>query len=199
MAVPFSAVVLAGGTGARLGGADKASLEHDGRTLLEHSLAALSDAHEVVVVGPAVTTSRPVIFAREAPARGGPAAGLLAGRDALGEMPAWLGVLAVDMPYVRATTFRRLRDAALGSDGAFLADPTGRRQLAGVLDPARLAAREAAVAPGLAQRHGLPLRTLLDGLELVLVASHGDEATDIDTWADVRELRTGPASREAPT
>ena len=40
----FAAVVLAGGTAARLGGADKASIEHAGRTLLEWALDALLDA-----------------------------------------------------------------------------------------------------------------------------------------------------------
>lgn len=188
----FSAVVLAGGTGARLGGVDKASLEHNGRTLLEHCLDALVDAHEVVVVGAAVPTSRPVTFTREEPAGGGPAAGLLAGLDALLRTPDQLAVLAVDMPQVTATTFRRLRDAAGGVDGAFLADQDGRRQLAGVLDPSRLAGQVARVAPRLEDRHGLPLRTLLDGLDLVLLTPEGREATDVDTWADVRDLRTGP-------
>jgi len=188
----FSAVVLAGGTGARLDGADKSSLEHDGRTLLEHCLAALVDAHEVVVVGTAVPTSRPVTFTREDPAGGGPAAGLLAGRDALILTPDLLGVLAVDMPHVSAATFRRLREASPGADGAFLADTDGRRQLAGVLDPARLAGREAVVAPRPEDRHGLSVRTLLDGLDLALLAPEGREATDVDTWDDVRDLRTEP-------
>ena len=40
----FCAVVLAGGTAARLGGADKASIELHGRTLLTHALDALVDA-----------------------------------------------------------------------------------------------------------------------------------------------------------
>ena len=47
----FCAVVLAGGQAARLGGADKASIEVDGRTLLAHALDAVIDAAEVVVVG----------------------------------------------------------------------------------------------------------------------------------------------------
>ena len=45
------AVVLAGGTAARHGGADKASIELDGVTLLERALAATMTAVEVVVVG----------------------------------------------------------------------------------------------------------------------------------------------------
>src|SRR4051794_24238588 len=46
----FCAVVLAGGRASRLDGADKASIEYQGRTLLEHALEALADAAEVVVV-----------------------------------------------------------------------------------------------------------------------------------------------------
>ena len=77
----LGAVVLAGGTGARMGGVDKASVEIDGVTLLERSLAATMSALEVVVVGEQVPTSRPVTWTREDPAGGGPAAGLLAGLD----------------------------------------------------------------------------------------------------------------------
>lgn len=78
-ATDFGAVILTGGTAARLDGADKAGLEVGGTTLLEHALGAAAGASEVVVVGPDVPTSRPVTFVREDPPGGGPAAGLLAG------------------------------------------------------------------------------------------------------------------------
>ncbi len=180
----FSAVVLAGGRAVRMDGADKASVEHAGRTLLEHALEALTDADEVVVVGEAVPTTRPVTFTREDPRYGGPVAALLTGCDALLRPPTQLGVLAVDMPLVGAGTFRRLRQAAAGRDGAFLADATGRRQLAGVLDVTRLAH----VRPGREEQHGMAMHQLLDGLDLASVAPLGDEGHDIDTWADLREL-----------
>ena len=128
----FAAIVLAGGRAARLDGADKASVEYAGRTLLEHALDALVDAVEVVVVGDPVPTTRPVTFTRESPPYGGPVAALLAGRDALLRTPATLGVLAVDMPLVSPWTFRRLLHAAAGRDGAFLTDarrsPPARRR-----------------------------------------------------------------------
>lgn len=187
----FCVVVLAGGTGARLGGADKAAVELGGRTLLEHALAACADADEVVVVGPAVPTTRPVTFTVEEPARGGPVAGLLAGRDALTRRPRLLGVLAVDMPRVGARTVARLRAAAEGRDGAFLHEPgpapgePGRRQLAGVLDLDRLDA----AAPPVEQRHGAALHRLLAPLDLAVVVAERDEAADVDTWADLRDLR----------
>lgn len=180
----FAVIVLAGGRAARLGGADKASVELHGRTLLEHALDALGDADEVVVVGDRVPTSRPVTFTRESPRYGGPVAALLTGRDALLHTPHTLGVLAVDMPWVDAWTFRRLREAAAGHDGAFLTDADGRRQLAGVLAADRLDA----VRPEPEAAHGMALRSLLADLDLALVAPDGDEGRDIDTWADLRDL-----------
>ena len=100
MAVDYAAVILAGGTAVRMDGVDKAGVEYAGRTLLEHALAAVRGAVEVVVVGDTVPTSRPATFVREDPPHGGPAAGLLAGRDALLATPSYLAVLAVDMPRV---------------------------------------------------------------------------------------------------
>jgi len=180
----FAGVVLAGGTAVRLGGADKASLEYAGRPLLAHALDALADASHVVVVGAEVPTGRPVTFTRESPAYGGPAAGLLTGRDALPEPVATLGVLAVDMPRVTAATFARLRAAARGRDGAFLVGPDGRRQLAAVLDVAALDAAR----PARDRQHGLPLHRLVAGLDLADVPGEDAEARDVDTWADLREL-----------
>ena len=180
----FGAVVLAGGTAVRLDGADKASVEHAGRTLLEHALDALVDAFEVVVVGDAVRTTRPVTFTREDPAYGGPVAALLTGRDALLRSPETLGVLAVDMPRVTARTFRRLHEAAAGHDGAFLTGADGRRQLAGVLRVDRLDA----VRPDHEAQHGMAFHRLLAGLDLAEVPPQGDEGIDIDTWADLRDL-----------
>ncbi|MEI5673264.1 MULTISPECIES: molybdenum cofactor guanylyltransferase [unclassified Nocardioides] len=180
----FCAVVLAGGTAARLGGADKASIELHGRTLLTHALDALVDAAEVVVVGDPVPTERPVTFCRESPRYGGPVAGLLTGVDALLRTPRTVGVLAVDMPHVSALTFRRLHEAASSRDGAVLVGPDGRRQLALVLDATRLAA----VRPGLEAPHGMAVHRLLGPLDLAEVAATGDEHRDVDTWTDLRDL-----------
>ena len=147
-AAPYAAVILAGGTAVRMDGVDKAGVEYAGRTLLEHALRAVADAAEVVVVGEQVPTSRPVTFVREDPPLGGPAAGLLAGLAALARLPEGLFVLAVDMPFVTAETFRRLVAAAAGHDGAFLVDADGRRQLAGVLDPAPWPGRDRTTRTG---------------------------------------------------
>ncbi len=180
----FCAVLLAGGRAARLDGADKASVEYHGRTLLEHAIEALMDASEVVVVGDPVPTTRPVTFTRENPRYGGPVAALLTGRDALVRTPRTLGVLAVDMPLVSPWTFRRLHEAAVDHDGAFLTDRDGHRQLAGVLDASRLDA----IRPDHEAQHGMSLGRLLAGLDLALVAPEGDEGRDVDTWEDLRDL-----------
>jgi molybdopterin-guanine dinucleotide biosynthesis protein A len=181
----FCGIVLAGGTAARMDGVDKASVELDGRTLLAHAIEAYVDAVEVVVVAPeAVRTDRPVTFVCEDPPRGGPVAGLLTGVDALLRTPTLIGVLAVDMPRVTAATMRRLRDATPGRDGAFLHDVDGRRQLAGVLDARRLGD----VRPDLEGQHDMSLRRLLAPLGLAEVSPIGDEAVDIDTWTDLRDL-----------
>ena len=183
----FSAVVLAGGVAARLDGVDKGSVELAGRTLLTWALDAVIDAAEVVVVGdPVPTPQRPVTFVREDPRHGGPVAALLTGRDALLDPRASLAVLACDMPFLTPGTFRRLRAAAVGRDGAALTGPDGRRQLALVLDVARLDA----VRPGLEEQHGLALHRLLAPLDLAEVAAQGREHRDIDTWADIRDLTT---------
>jgi molybdopterin-guanine dinucleotide biosynthesis protein A len=178
--VLLAAVVLAGGTAVRLGGVDKASIELAGRTFLEHALAATGAAQEVVVVGDAVSTSRPVTFCREDPPLGGPAAGLLAGRTALATNPDLLVVLAVDMPRVTAATVGRLV-AGVAGDGAVLVGPDGRDRLALVV---RTAALDAAAPP---DPHGMPLHRLLAPLALAPVTALGDEARGVDRWEDLVE------------
>ena len=186
----LGAVVLAGGTAARMGGVDKASIEIDGVTLLERSLAATMSALEVVVVGEQVPTSRAVTWTAEDPPSGGPAAGLLAGLDRFLVVPDLVAVLAVDMPRVNAGTVARLTwavEADTGIDGAVLQDGDGRRQpLAAVY---RHEALTSARPASYEKQHGLPMRRLVGLLRLVDVAAVGDEAQDVDTWEDLRTLR----------
>lgn len=175
----YAAVVLAGGTGERLGGVDKAALVVDGRTLLDRALAAFAGADEVVVVGDARPAPAGVRFVREDPPYGGPAAGLLAGRDALTADPSWLAVLAVDMPHVTTATWQRLAGAADGHDGAALVDAGGRRQLALLLRTSRLDE----VRPAEGDR--LAVHRLLAPLDLVGVPAEGQEARDLDQPSDL--------------
>lgn len=186
----LGAVVLTGGTAARMDGADKGSIEIGGVTLLERALAATAAAVEVVVVGAEVPTGRPVTFTREEPPGGGPAAGLLAGLDRLTQRSELVCVLAVDMPKVDTGTVARLAEAVTAdptADGAWLVDAEGRAQpLAAVYRSASLSGARPATRQ---DEHGLPVRRLLAGLRMVPVAPVGDEARDVDMWADLRDLR----------
>ena len=78
----WTAIVLAGGSGTRLGGRRKAEIMLGEATLLEHVLRGLPAAIDVIVVGPAPSApSRTVIVTRESPAGGGPVAALAAGLE----------------------------------------------------------------------------------------------------------------------
>ena len=115
---------------------------------------------------------------------------LLAGlRRALSRPPGALAVLAVDMPRLTPATVDRLLAAAEGHDGAFLVDADGRRQLAGVLDPRALERARPA------DPFGLPWHRLMQTFDLADVAPVGDEARDVDTWADLRDLGRRPTER----
>jgi molybdopterin-guanine dinucleotide biosynthesis protein A len=178
--VTWAAVILTGGRAARLDGTDKAGLAHAGRSLLEHALEAVTDAAEVVVVGPEVSTSRPVVFTRESPAGGGPLAGIAAGVATLGGAHDLVVVLAVDMPHVTRDTVSRLLAAAADGDAAWLVDAAGRRQLAAAVRPG--------LVPAAGDAHGVPVRVLMRAGRSTDVPGRGDEATDVDTWPDVARL-----------
>lgn len=185
----FAAVILIGGTGTRMGGADKAALELAGSTLLERALSATAAATEVVVVGRPVPTSRPVSWTVEEPPGGGPAAGLLAGLDRLGAAPALVAALAVDMPQVTTSTFHRL-GAALQADpeaaGAVLVDDRGRSQpLCAVY---RVASLQSARPIDPTRAHGMPVFALIGSLRLLRLRAQGSEASDVDTWDDLAAL-----------
>lgn len=183
------AVLLAGGRAVRLGGADKASIEIGGLTLLEHALGALLDINEVVVVGEPVPTTRPVTFTREDPAGGGPAAGMLAGLGCFARMPDLLVVLAVDMPLVTSSTVTRLVEAVPAggpADGAALIDNGRRLQY---LCAAYSVAALQRVRPVYEEEFGLSMRALVSGLRLEHVPAFGPETRDVDTWTDLLAIR----------
>jgi molybdopterin-guanine dinucleotide biosynthesis protein A len=127
MTTSYDAVVLAGGAARRLGGADKPALPVGGRMLLDRVLAACAVADSTVVVGPRRPTVRPVRWAREEPAGGGPVPALAAGLAALAaggrggrsgqdrslpRAPDVVVVLAADLPFLTASTVAALVEAA---------------------------------------------------------------------------------------
>lgn len=89
MTTAYDAIVLAGGSARRLGGADKPGVRVGGRALLDRVLAGCRDAGRTVVVATPRATARPVEWTREAPPGGGPVAALDAGmRRLAGGTPA---------------------------------------------------------------------------------------------------------------
>lgn len=78
--VPWTAVVLAGGRGSRMGGVDKPRIEVDGRTLLARVIAGIPTDVPIVMVGPMHddAIARKVRVVREEPVFGGPVAALAA-------------------------------------------------------------------------------------------------------------------------
>lgn len=124
----YDAVVLAGGSARRLGGADKPGVRVGGRALLERVLSACAGAAATVVVAAPRPTARPVRWVREDPPGGGPVAALDAGLRAT-TAPVVL-VLSADLPFLDPVTVTRLTSAlaASGAEGVLLRDAEGRDQ-----------------------------------------------------------------------
>lgn len=199
MRTRYDAVVLAGGAGSRLGGADKPGLAVGGRGLLDRVLEACAGAGTTVVVGPRRATVRPVRWAREEPAGGGPLAALDAGLGALGEGGGGADevlVLAADLPFLTAETVEVLAGALDGGsdgewEGAMLIDPGGRDQpLAAVYRGEALRRELTLLRVEHGRLAGLPLRWLTGELRVRRVADPTGEASfDCDTWEDVAAAR----------
>jgi molybdopterin-guanine dinucleotide biosynthesis protein A len=187
----MEALILAGGRGSRLGGADKPAVQVGGRTLLDRVLDACAGCDRVVVVGPERPTSRVVQTVREEPPGGGPVAALAAGLPLI--KASRTALLAADLPFVTAEVLVLLEsrlEAEPNADGALLVDPDGRDQLLlGIWQTAAL--RQAVAAAGPPQ--GQPLGRLLRTLTVVRVpAAALPEAgagawRDCDTPQDLRE------------
>lgn len=104
-----AAVVLAGGAGRRMGGADKAMVEVAGMPMLHRVLAAASPlCGRVVVVGPPRPVAVPeVLFVDDPVPAGGPVPAIGAGLEAAGDVDA-VFVLAVDLPLLAPGDLARL-------------------------------------------------------------------------------------------
>jgi len=183
--VQFDAVVVAGGAGRRLGGADKPSLTVGGRPLLERVLTACAGADRTLVVGPRRPTGRTgVHWLRENPPGGGPLAAVAA---ALPEVSAPLVLLlAADLPFLDTATVTRLLTAVGDADGALLVDADGRDQ------PLTAAYRTHALRAALAalgDPAGRPLRALTAGLRLIRLPDPADASFDCDTPDDLATAR----------
>ncbi len=188
-------IVLAGGAGRRLGGADKPSVEVAGRSLLAHVVAAAAALQpaRVVVVGPARDLDADVVWCRESPPGGGPVAALAAALPHVtGDEVA---VLAADLPTV-GPALPRLRDALAAAPDhvavCALVDAGGRvNHLAALW---RTAALRAAVAE-VGGPAGVAMRRLVATVEVITVPDTGGWGRDCDTWDDIAAARrdAGPS------
>ncbi len=202
----YDAIVLAGGTGRRLGGIDKAVLDVGATTLLESVLAAVRQARLTVVVGPRRALPTGVVRVSENPPGGGPVAAVAAGLAQV-ESPVVV-VLACDLPFITAAVVERLARAVAahvdggqadpgharhgeGPDVAMLVDGAGRRQfLAAAYRTARL--REA--LSRIETTDGAAMRRVVGQLTVTEMPADPEVTLDCDTWADVehsRELKEG--------
>ncbi len=184
----YDAIVVAGGKSSRLG-TDKTRLAVEGMPLLDRVLSAVADARHLVVVGEPRPVEVPVAWAREEPAGGGPAAGVLAGLEFVSAPIVML--LAGDLPRLDAATVHRLLDAiesagatTYSDDGAILVDRDGRRQHL-TCAVVTTALRRATGARS--TWHDAAMHELLADLRLRPVPVQGREADDIDTPADLKE------------
>ena len=182
----YDAIVVAGGHSSRLG-TDKTRLAIEGIPLLDRVLTAVADAGQLVVVGEPRPVALPVAWAREDPAGGGPAAGVVAGLEFVTAPVVML--LAGDLPRLDAPTVQRLLDATTESDGAILVDRDGRRQHL-TCAVVTSALRRAAAARS--TWHDAAMHELLADLRLRPVPVRGREAEDIDTPADLTANEEGP-------
>jgi molybdopterin-guanine dinucleotide biosynthesis protein A len=173
----YDAVVLAGGSARRLGGADKPALVVGDTSLLDRVLTACAGAARTVVVGPSRRTCRPVLWCREDPPGGGPVPALRAGLQHVRADRVVL--LAADLPFLTVEVVEALVSAA----PAVVTDGHREQWLCGAwpTDPLRTAAEDA----------GPRLGTLLAGLRPELLGWDGPRPpwTDCDTEEELQEAR----------
>ena len=187
----LDAIILTGGQGSRLGGAEKSALIGvDGLTTLQRTVVACREvnAGRVVVVGPPHTAGElDVEVTQESPPGSGPAAAIAAGWALLesdGLTDGNVVVLACDMPNV-APGVKALVAAGSGGDGAIAVDGGQKQWLLALL-------RRAALAKACARLDwsaGDPsVRRLLGDLDLAEVAVPAGTADDLDTPEDLSSL-----------
>jgi molybdenum cofactor guanylyltransferase len=183
----YSALVLAGGAGRRLGGRGKPALTVGGAPMLDRVLAAVAGATVRIVVGPpSLAVPSGVVRTSELPPGGGPVAAIAAGLPLVATDR--VALLAADLPFLTADAIEVLHGQLTKEstvDGVVYVDEDGRRQtLCGMWRSASLRARLA----GGDDNAGRPLRELLDGLRVSEVAHRAGGAPpwyDCDTQAEL--------------
>jgi molybdopterin-guanine dinucleotide biosynthesis protein A len=190
--IDWTALVLAGGRGSRLGNDDKAAITIAGTSTLDHLIGSLPNFVPVVVVGPERPTPRMVTFLREWPIYGGPVAAVAFGLGAV-TTPV-TALLGVDMPWAGRLATQLIAEFKSCDSAALVpVDGSGFRQrLCAVV---RTEALRAALLE-LGDPYGRSLRDLLlllDVHERPLDETEVGWVFDIDTPDDLRKARSTPA------
>ena len=185
------AIVLAGGTGQRLGGMAKSELRLGGCRLLDLVLSGIDPlvTGELVVVAPGpVAVPQGVARTMEQPAGGGPLAGIGAGVSKLGPSNDDLVlVTAVDTPAAGelAVLLVGAADEDPGRDGALVLgeEPQPFRQYLQAIYRAGALGQALRAAGTL---HDRAVRRALGNLDLVEVPVAAELCRDLDTVEDLR-------------
>ena len=203
----LGAILLAGGRGARVGGAVKPLFVVAGRTLLAATVTAVRDAgaRPITVAAEVLDPDLDVEWVREEEPFGGPVAGTVAVLDAWmasSVRPEWTLLLACDLPRVSEAVARLAADLPLlpaDSDGICLGDASSRPQwLTGIYRTESLR-KAAASLPD--RGRNAAVRALVHDLAVTVVVVSGDLTDDIDTWEDLERARmraANPPIEEVP-
>ena len=215
----IAAVILAGGRGSRLGGADKARVRIEGQTLLARAITAARDCGcaSITVAGPRRDRNGPdesvldgfghdesgrdgmdgasdaVAWVREDPPFTGPAAALvaaLAAADPAAASAEWTLVLACDLVHPALAAAQLTRDLPL------LPDDTDGLCLADGSGRPQWLTGLYRTGPLREAASALPdagrdaaVRTLMADLAIAVVRAAPEAIADIDTWDDLREWK----------
>lgn len=181
MAYAVTAIVLCGGTSARMGGVDKTSLPLGEHSVLANLVNGLPQRWPVVCVGEPRDVGREVTWTREHPPHGGPVAGIAAGLTHV--ETSLVVVLAGDQPFgadAAHAVAEHLMDSPADVDGVTACQSDGRGQ---ALLAAYRAKRLRAVMPDEPSGHGV--HRVMTALHLHSIDVDPGSTLDVDTPADL--------------
>lgn len=186
----LDAILLAGGRGARVGGAVKPLFRLDGETLLARAVAAARSigAARIVVAAPVLARDLDVTWVREDPPFGGPVAATVAAL-ALVEADETL-LLACDL-VDPSTAAGALPPIPADADGVCLAEGGRPQWLTGRYRAAALREVASTIPDG---GRDAAMRTLLGSLRIAFVDAPAALSRDIDTWDDLTAAGGSAAS-----
>lgn len=185
MTLPTAAIILAGGRGSRLGGVRKADLRVGGERLLDRVLSAVKGCEPRIVVGyEDLQVPEGVLVTREDPPGSGPAAGIAAGMELVGEDATWVLTLACDLPGVSAAVPLLLDAAANAGAETEAISASSEDRLEWLVSIHRTHSLHHAITHHEGGVVNCSMRRLYSGLQWEQVAAPPASTHDIDTWED---------------